>query len=176
MSNNEITGEPNPETFDITEWLTPEGEKNHRRTEEVNLIRDLNMDPKVYELRRLQNEAKREQEKGGADKSVADSTVSTELAERLEKVKAELEAVTTTVTVRAMLLPEIMDAVKRIPEKDENYWPSILAECVLWPGNKRLSKDQWKQVRNTIGEGQFTKLVEAFQRVTYTAPVVTSSF
>lgn len=168
---------PDAAGFDITDWLTPVNQKNHRKTEEVTLIRDFSLEQEIYEFNRLQRQIKNKQQAGVVDPeaSVADASDTTDLEQRREELHARIRAASITVTVRAMTQPEINKALGGLKPANDMYWPRVFAQSVEFPDGSKLDVQHWPEFRNTIGEGQFNKLVDAFNQASFQAPATVNA-
>lgn len=169
--------EPDPASFDITDWLTPVNQKDHRKTVEVNLVRDFSIEQEIYEFNALQRQIKNKQQAGivDPDASVADASDTTNMEQRREELHARIRAASITVTVRAMTQPEINKALGGLKPANDMYWPRLFAQSVEFPDGSKLDVKRWPEFRNTIGEGQFNKLVEAFNQASFHAPVTVNA-
>lgn len=168
--------QPDPADFDITEWLTPVTQKDHRKTEKVTLIRDFSLEDEINEFNRLRNKAQQQQGLPDPDASVADATSTTRIEERMQELSAKIQAASMTVTVRAMQQDEIDAVLKGMKPENPMYWPTIFAECVFLPNGELLPVQKWPEFRNTIGDAQFDKLIIAFRTASFKAPVVNAPF
>ena len=178
---------PDPSAFNITDWLTPEGDRSKRARQTVDLTRDLTLGAEIKALQdeRRALEAKSATE-GHGDEAVGEAGATTALAdlERREAALLEkLQAAKLTVTVVATIQAETEAATRGINSKtQETLWThSILAEAVEFPEtwglpNNRLTRDQWAQFHNTIGDGQVMRLWTTWASLTNAAPVVTAPF
>lgn len=164
---------PDPASFDIADWLTPLNQKDHRKTVEVNLIRDFTLESEIYELNALQRKLKNAQQPGmvNPDASIADANPERDLEQRREDLHSRIRQASVVVKVRAMTQPEINKALGGLKPANDMYWPRVFAESVEFPGGVKLPVEQWPEFRNTIGEGQFNQLVEAFNQASFQAPV-----
>lgn len=165
--------DPDAATFDITDWLTPATQKDHRKTEEVTLIRDFSLEAEIYELNALEHELKKKTQPGVADPdaSVADANPAADLERRKAELHERIKAASVTVTVRAMLQPEIKKLHGSLKQGDPQRDYRVLAEAVEFPGGAKIPASDWPAFHNTIGEGQYQQLIEAFNRVSFVAPV-----
>lgn len=164
---------PDPASFDVADWLTPVNQKDHRKTEEVTLIRDFTLEAEIYELNALQRQIKNTQQAGvvDPDASVADANPAHDLEARRAELHERIRSSTITVTVRAMIQPEINKALGGLKPANDMYWPRVFAQSVEFPDGSFLAVEKWPQFRNTIGEGQFNQLVDAFNKASFQAPV-----
>lgn len=162
-----------PKTFDLTDWLTPVNEKKHRKTETVDLVRDFSLEAEIYELNGLEYQLKRSNKNSmpADDRSIADGSKTQELEQRKAELHKKLANAVITVKVRAMMQPEIDEALDGMKPANQMYWPRLFEHSVEMPDGSYLPADKWPQLRNTIGEGQFAKIVDAFNTATYKAPV-----
>ncbi|WBL18520.1 hypothetical protein [Citricoccus sp. NR2] len=178
------THTPDPDTFDIADWLTPVGEKKHRRRETVTVQRH---DPAlVAEIQELKDEwARRELHNKAAndddvkaDLAVGEaSTVDvSDLEARGAELSERIKATSVTLTVYASLGPEIDKAGVGVKNGDPLRDYRILADAVEFPGGVKLTADQWAAFHNTIGEGQMIKIMNAWSTATYSKPEVTAPF
>ena len=173
---------PDPESFNITDWLTPEGDRSKRARQTVDLTRDLTLGAEIKALQdeRRALEAKSATE-GHGDEAVGEAGAATELADLEAREAALLEriqAAKMTVTVVATILSEIETATRGINPKTQEtlYTHAVLAECVEFPDGSRATRDQWAQLHNTLGDGQVRRLFTTWAALTNTAPVVTAPF
>lgn len=180
----ETTPTPDPETFDIADWLTPVGEKKHRRRETVTVQRH---DPAlVAEIQELKDEwARRELHNKAAndddvkaDLAVGEaSTVDvSDLEARGAELSERIKATSVTLTVTASLGPEIEKAGIGLKAGDKKRDYRILSESVEFPGGVKLTADQWAAFHNTIGEPQMLEIINAWNLATYSKPEVTAPF
>lgn len=169
--------EPDPKDFDITDWLTPSTQKDHRKVEKVNLVRDFTLEDEINKLNQLRRRQK-EQPQGmvDPDASVADASDESHIEQRMQKLSEKIAAASITVKVRAMLEPEINRAIGKLEHTDPQYWYNVFAESVILPNGKMLPVDQWPAFHNTIGEAQFGELKKAFRVATFKAPAVNAPF
>ena len=173
-NNTAATAEPDAAAFDITQWLTPLNQKDHRKTEEVRLIRDFSLEAEIYEFNALQHRINKQQDSGmpSPDRSIADSADdSADLEARRQELHARIAAASVVVKVRAMTQPEINKALGGLKPTHDMYWPRLFAQSVEFPDGSKLPVENWPEFRNTIGEGQFNQLVEAFNTASFRAPV-----
>lgn len=169
--------EPDAAGFDIADWLTPVNQKEHRKTVEVNLIRDFSLEQEIHEFNALERQIKNRQQTGvvDPDASVADASDQTSLQARREDLHARIRSASVTVTVRAMTQPEINKALGGLKPANDMYWPRVFAQSVEFPDGSKLPVEHWPEFRNTIGEGQFNQLVEAFNNASFRAPVTVNA-
>lgn len=186
MTDQNIT--PDPTEFDITDWLTPEGDRSKRARQTVDLTRDLTLGAEIKALQdeRRALEAKNTTE-GHGDEAVGEVNATAAALADLEAREAalleKLQAAKLTVTVVATIQAETEAATRGVNSKtQETLWThSILAEAVEFPEtwglpNNRLTRDQWAQFHNTIGDGQVMRLWTTWASLTNAAPVVTAPF
>lgn len=164
---------PDPAAFNIADWLTPVNQKDHRKTVEVTLIRDFSLEAEIYEFNALERQIKNKHQAGAVDPdaSVADPSSATMLEARREELHARIRGASIVVTVRAMTQPEINKALGGLKPANDMYWPRVFAQSVEFPDGSKLDVQHWPEFRNTIGEGQFNQLVEAFNDASFRAPV-----
>ena len=176
------TTTPDPTTFNITDWLTPEGDRSKRSRQTVDLTRDLTLGAEIQALRDERAALEAQQATGhGPDAAVGEPGPAAELADLEAREAALLEriqAAKMTVTVVATILSEIEAATRGINPKTQEtlYTHAVLAECVEFPDGSRATRDQWAQLHNTLGDGQVRRLFTTWAALTNAAPVVTAPF
>ena len=166
-------------TFDINDWLTPVTQKDHRKTADVTLIRDFSLEAEIYELNSLERQLKNKQKTGtiDPDASIADASPVADLEARKAELHQRIKAASVTVKVRALLQPEIKELHGNLKQGDPQRDYRVLAEAVEFPGGVKMPAEDWPSFHNTIGEGQYQQLIEAFNQVSFVAPVkVTAPF
>ena len=172
------TEEYDPADFDVTNWLTPVNQKEHRRYENVTVIRDFSLVPEIQELNDLQFKIDKQQAKkaNDPDASIADGNPSAHLEARKVELIEKIEKASITLKVYAMLQHEINDAVGDMTPTDPMYWPSVFAESIIFPHGKTLPLQQWPQFRNTIGDAQMGALIDAFKTVCFQKLPISAPF
>ena len=168
--------ELDPATFNLDEWLTDDTDRSHRPARFVDVYRDLAL---AEEINSIAEE--RQARKAGAaalavDEAVGDPQADNDLSAREEELLARLQGSRVRLTVVGLIRPEMEAATKDYSPDNPDYDYALLAESVTFPGGKKLTVDQWRRFHNTIGQGQFQRIVQAFKVATYTVPEVSAPF
>lgn len=168
-----------PDNFDLLDWLTPEGDKTYRRRETVTVYKDTGMSDEVQAVQEERRQAERQaavRGDGEPDLAVGETIDTDDLDRREAELHERINSAKLVLTITGMLQPEIKALTKNLKPEDEMYEYTLLAESVDFPGNQKLTPNQWGQFRNTIGEGQFQLISKAWTNATYSKPRVTAPF
>jgi hypothetical protein len=164
--------ELDPKTFDVDEWLTGAKLPEHS----VVVYGRADLVAQADELERRIADAERDEEAAIGEYSVGEQRESARLREEYEALADEFAKSARTFRVRAVKPSErdILDAKEERGEirKGERGLHEIAVALV----EPRMTVDQIRKMRETIGDAQVAKIMNALVRATGEQPEVSPAF
>lgn len=168
---------PDASTFKLDEWLTDDSDRSTRPVRYVDVYKDLSIAEEINEIAE-----QRQRIKAGAaafaaeDESVGDARADNALDEREAALLERLQSAKVRLSVVGLIRPEIEAATEGLEASTPEFDYALLQESVIFPGGGKLTPEQWRKFHNTIGQGQFQRIIMAYKVATFQVPEITAPF